>query len=415
MCGTFQICSAADFKIVDQKYSLDYLKRGGIGFQPELKCNVVMSGEIAENDHLKIKNLVLQLDVIPKDTGASEGPYATLCVEGTGGNLPAAIEIVKEIRGDFATVVQDGKTCTSACAVVFMGGGRRYDTFSEITIVGGRFLHVGGHLGFHASKLDFGPQSLEDKNKPRFSASEVEKYYSKALLSVRKLIEIEDQEQRGRGSNSVLGFEGEDWLDSDARFELFPNDLLLTWLTTPPEKMYLLAKVTKALDWGIELFGFPKVTGLSKEMLVSGCKNIYTHQGLRNGKFADAQDTVQDSDRPASPSGRPVSPSGIFPTLPSDLQFSLRKAPAEASRAEETPFLAKVKFSGYSCDFRINLKQGKVLYVTVLPKFDRYYGAEVQIRAWQMVPRLTPLLRLRAISGSLDGGVDIIPNAASLN
>jgi hypothetical protein len=62
-----------------------------------------------------------------------------VALDSPGGNLIAGLEIGKKIRmRNFATLVVDGSHCTSVCALIWLGGTRR-------------FLEPGAAVGFHAA------------------------------------------------------------------------------------------------------------------------------------------------------------------------------------------------------------------------------------------------------------------------
>jgi hypothetical protein len=93
-------------------------------------------------------------DILPGDEArfgelSRRYPDATIYLESSGGALIPAIEIGKQVRArGHATVVLDGSTCTSACALIWIAGVPRY-------------LAPHGRLGFHASYADEGGRLVE--------------------------------------------------------------------------------------------------------------------------------------------------------------------------------------------------------------------------------------------------------------
>jgi hypothetical protein len=101
-----------------------------------------------------VEAIVISGDIVPGDDSrfgelSRRFPRAVVYLESDGGALVPAIEIGKRVRaGHHATVVLDGSTCTSACALVWLGGTPRY-------------LGAQARLGFHASYSDEGGRLVE--------------------------------------------------------------------------------------------------------------------------------------------------------------------------------------------------------------------------------------------------------------
>ena len=76
-------------------------------------------------------------------------PKAAVILGSLGGNLFAALEIGTQIRmRNYATAVLGGSVCTSACAIAWLGGTRR-------------FIATGAMIGFHAAYTGHGDQAKE--------------------------------------------------------------------------------------------------------------------------------------------------------------------------------------------------------------------------------------------------------------
>lgn len=93
-------------------------------------------------------------DILPGDDEAfaalaARYRNAVVFLESNGGALVAGIGIGKLVRQHrYTTVVLDGSTCTSACALIWLGGSPRY-------------LAPEGRLGFHASYFEDGGTLVE--------------------------------------------------------------------------------------------------------------------------------------------------------------------------------------------------------------------------------------------------------------
>lgn len=91
---------------------------------------ITIDGDIEPGDEDKFRKLSLAYD------------SAAVTLNSNGGSLLSAIEIGKLVRiRSFATFVAGGSTCTSACALIWLAGSKR-------------FLSERGRLGFHASYLE---------------------------------------------------------------------------------------------------------------------------------------------------------------------------------------------------------------------------------------------------------------------
>jgi len=98
---------------------------------------IVITGDILDGDDARFRDLSRRF------------PRAVVYLESAGGALVPAIEIGKLVHArHHATAVMDGRTCTSACALIWIAGTPRY-------------LGQQGRLGFHASYSDEGGQLVE--------------------------------------------------------------------------------------------------------------------------------------------------------------------------------------------------------------------------------------------------------------
>src|SRR5207248_10194104 len=79
-----------------------------------------------------------------------------LCLRSDGGDLREAVQIAQFVlrtqRPSIAPVVEDGRTCASACAVIFLAG----NAPARVGAWPQRFLHPRGRLLYHSSRLELG-------------------------------------------------------------------------------------------------------------------------------------------------------------------------------------------------------------------------------------------------------------------
>mgnify|MGYP006285646851 CR=1 FL=1 len=98
---------------------------------------VFVTGEIVPDDHKRFVAKTISLD------------EAIVVFSSPGGNLIAGVEIGKAIRlKDFTTYVPEGKFCTSACAIAWIGGTRR-------------LMSRDARIGFHAAYRSTGGMQQE--------------------------------------------------------------------------------------------------------------------------------------------------------------------------------------------------------------------------------------------------------------
>jgi hypothetical protein len=132
-------------------------KRNAFGdFFFEPLCNIRLSHD--EFDRETVSQLKTAIERVEAQRSAENG-VPGLCLQGPGGDLDAALDAVP-LLGGWITIVEEGHDCLSACAVLFMGGGRQYNRTVERQIAtfdadrgalgSGRYLHVRARLGFHA-------------------------------------------------------------------------------------------------------------------------------------------------------------------------------------------------------------------------------------------------------------------------
>jgi hypothetical protein len=102
---------------------------------------LVLTGSIAPGDADKIEKLV------------SEDGYTILSLNGEGGNYLEALAIAKVLDDSTVmTIVEDGASCLSACAIAFLGGNQ--DTDDSGDYAAARSIAPTAKLGFTAPTLD---------------------------------------------------------------------------------------------------------------------------------------------------------------------------------------------------------------------------------------------------------------------
>jgi hypothetical protein len=101
---------------------------------------IYATGAVADGDATKLQKLIQDNDV-----GSGFDDYA-IRLNSPGGLTLEGMKIGRALRAArIQTLVAQGDSCASACALVFLGGTSRYATGIGI----GRRLAFGAHLGFH--------------------------------------------------------------------------------------------------------------------------------------------------------------------------------------------------------------------------------------------------------------------------
>lgn len=235
-------------------HSADFIPGG----DETLDCKLTLQGTITSGDADRfveaIRTHVLAEPV--QDTGEGPAPRR-ICLDSPGGSLAEAIRMADVLLGrrseadyseffhmrSIGTVVPADATCHSACAVLFMAGGRETET------VGGRvpnrILHARGSLGFHAPGIRVGDG--------QYSKESVDAAFRVAVLSMRSL--------------------------SDRQAEMtFPPSLMARMIGTPHDEMYVLTRLGEAAQWMIDIAGLPMIETPGKGNFMNAC--LATEPGL---------------------------------------------------------------------------------------------------------------------------------------
>ncbi len=139
--------TAADFSV--HKYEEDYDDGPG--------AYIVMTGETQYGDYQRF------LEVLPEAISihGSREYKIDVWLEGPGGYLDEALKLGQLVYDlGFATFVDDGDECASACALIWLGGGSLYAV-------------EGAQIGFHQAYLGEGEASISANAKVGHYLSQV--------------------------------------------------------------------------------------------------------------------------------------------------------------------------------------------------------------------------------------------------
>ncbi|MGR9276228.1 hypothetical protein ACU8KI_16630 [Rhizobium leguminosarum] len=175
------------------------------------ECQIALSGPIASGDLDRLKVLA---------PGGS-----SLCLDSLGGDFLEGLAIAEWLAGrNVTTIIGNGASCYSACAIAFMGGSEW-----EQIYLSKRKLQVGGRLGFHAPYLIALSKT--------YSGSELQATYAEGLQAVARMMKL----------GSDMGEDG-----------FIPERVMLKLLAAGPRDLYMVDDVIKARELNIELIGVPK-------------------------------------------------------------------------------------------------------------------------------------------------------------
>src|SRR5256885_6528963 len=226
-------------------------------------CDLVLDGNIAEGDAKAFERAFKSL-VRPEEQGVT----FFLCLRSDGGDLREAVEIARFVlrtqRPSITPVVEDGRTCASACAVIFLSGVAPYR-------VGGwphRFLHPRGKLLFHSSQLPLGGYSDEEllayltkpAADPRGLKGRIADLYAGGLHDAQSVMATFQQ----------LIMQREDVGDRWVRPSLF-----LEMFGQAPDEWLCIDTVDAVGRWNIQVYGYQPPKPPKKEHYANLCRAAY--------------------------------------------------------------------------------------------------------------------------------------------
>lgn len=311
---------------------------------PLSRCWVTMQGEILDNDLEGLRHAFTKPQSLTYlEQRALNGPLPDfLCLDSAGGSFHGALKIARHVaKLGLTTMIGDGMSCLSACAIIFMAGTDYYEGQHSKS----RYLDVGGRLGFHAPRL-IGP------DRAPFDREDFERAYVQAIRDVS------------------------DFLDLMFRVD-FPNTLAAEMMRTPsdPARYFFIDTVDKAGYWRFDILGYT-VPALSPQTVSDACKNEilwkfrYSHI-YRPGVWGDR--------------GEALAEQVDFQVLgPGRRRGEIRGTPPE--------YLGKCIFES-TVRGRASIQGGHMLADDVFVLNPKEL---VPVNGWQLRAPDTPLLKLRA-------------------
>lgn len=237
-------------------------------------CDLVLDGNIAEGDAKALEQAFQSI------VGKEYSIIFFLCLRSDGGDLREAVQIAQFVlrtqRPSIAPVVEDGRTCASACAVIFLAGNApaRVGSWPQ------RFLHPRARLLFHSSQLDLSGYSDQEllayltapAADPRGLKGRIADLYAGGLRDVQSVIATFQQ----------LITQREDVGDRWVRPSLF-----LEMFAQAPNEWLCIDTVDAVGRWNIQVYGYQAPKPPKKEHYSNLCRAAYH---WRSDEFAVGAD-----------------------------------------------------------------------------------------------------------------------------
>jgi hypothetical protein len=212
-----------------------------LGGDQEMECYATLSGVIESGD---AEQVALALDSL---NYRNVGPF---CLDSPGGLWAeglALMELFYELA--IPTAIAAGARCESACAIAFLGGSTRSMT---VTPFRARFLHVDGHLGFHAPNLQVPPGQYDEAT---------------VLAAFQKAMEV------------VTGLTA--WAE---RLSL-PDAFLVRLFGTNFNDMDFIDTVGEAAELSVQLVGHVLPEDLTEAMISEACRQALPFFGGGSARY----------------------------------------------------------------------------------------------------------------------------------
>jgi PAN domain len=249
-----------------------------------VRCDFILNGEIAPGDTDELERQFKRL------VGSLDSFTFFLCLRSHGGDVTEALRIAKFVleqdRPWITTIVEDGQTCASACAFIFLAGTGP----AKRGALAHRFLHPRGRLMFHSPRLDLSSLNIENLSdeewlKLRKSPSTdgrtftdiISDLYKDGLRDVDSVIKTFNQREYQRDDL------GDPWVRPSLFLEMFSQS---------PDEWMCVDTVDDIGRWNIQVFGYSPPKRPSKRQYFNVCRNTYNWRQDRS----TAKDEEPDPD-----------------------------------------------------------------------------------------------------------------------
>lgn len=186
------------------------------------ECTIRLTGVIEPGDAEKLEKVVQSR--FDSKTSPTHGD--SLCLDGPGGSLDAAVTMAMRLRASsVSAIVPPNASCLSACAVVFMGGSSRQNRIAK----NARFMFATSRVGFHAPSLEVQNGSYDKET--------VAKAFDVAVSALGRI---------------AIQLSRPEWAETTVKF---PYSLLGAMLDYRGQNFLMIELVEHAGVWDIEVIG----------------------------------------------------------------------------------------------------------------------------------------------------------------
>jgi len=211
-----------------------------LGGDSEMECHATLSGVITHGDAARVARV---LDNNPS-------PSRPICLDSPGGLWAEGLALMELFyERAVPTAIVAGARCESACAIAFLGGSIGGMTPLPFRA---RFLHVDGHLGFHAPFLEVPPGQYDEAT---------------VLAAFGRAMEV------------VTGLTA--WSERLA----LSDDFLVSLFGTARDAMYMIDTVGKAAELSVHLVGHVLPQQLTVPMIHETCRQALPFFSAEAARF----------------------------------------------------------------------------------------------------------------------------------
>jgi hypothetical protein len=243
-------------------------------------CDLVLDGDVKEDDAASLEQKFQSI------VGTMNAFTFFLCLRSTGGDLREAVKIaqlvLKKQRPSIATVIEDGQTCASACAIIFLAG----NAPARVGAWPQRFLHPRGRLLYHSSQLDLSKYTdkgllallTEPTTDPRGLKGKIVDLHKDGLRDVQSVIATFQDFIYQREDL------GDRWVRPSLFLEMFAQD---------PDEWTCIDNVDAVGRWNIQVYGYQPPKAPKKQDYSNVCRSAYY---WRSDQFAVGQEDILEGE-----------------------------------------------------------------------------------------------------------------------
>ncbi len=210
-------------------------------------CVTRLEGVLERGDFEQIRDAAAALMQPDADDPEGSTNRLRVCLNSPGGSLLEATRLAALFSDKgYGTVIDDGDSCLSACAVLFMFGshyltGRTYNF--------NRRMHVNATLGFH--RPDF---ALPEGG--NYSSADVEKAFDIAIIATLEFVRLANRR-----------------LEAETKVYV-PSDLIEQMFSSEGQDFYYITSVDQVGRWDIYVFGHQQPSVFSAREALTACHNL---------------------------------------------------------------------------------------------------------------------------------------------